>query len=59
MWPTNTFPTGLTLPLAGYGRTVRVTVDSETPDEFPLQSLLDKTRVTTVSQAAPSTGEQF
>ena len=53
------FPTGLTLPLTGYGRTVRVTVDSETPDEFLLQSLLDKTRVTTVSQAAPSTGEQF
>lgn len=48
--------TGLTVPLTGYGRTVRVTIDTEAPDEFALQELLDKVRVTTVTQASDTNG---
>ena len=48
--------TPLVLPLTKHGRTVRVVVDSEGPDTFSLDTLIDRTRVTTVSQASQSTG---
>ena len=51
--------TGLTLPLTRHGRTVRVIVDSEDPDTFSLDALIDKARVTTVSQASSNTGESI
>ena len=45
---------GLRLPLAAQDRMVRVTVDSEDPDTFPLADLLSKTPVSTPGTQASS-----